>query len=303
MKITCVVVTYNRAELLKSVVSSLLTQTRPIDELIVIDNNSDEETKAYLDNLSSTNDIVKYVRLTRNTGGAGGFYHGMKAAYDAGADWVWVFDDDAVPRNTALEKLVASDVFNFFVHGETESSLGFLASRVEWTDGSACYMNTPRVHRDWPEMQDLLPENIKLFSSSFVSTLISREAIKRVGYPVKEFFIWYDDTEYTSRISSLMPGFYVPQSVVVHHTPLNIRPLDPEHLNAKSIWKYQYGIRNETSVLLRREGVLKALSFIIARCLLMAFSRISPVLIGQLFWAGVKGMFFNYRRYIEFPEN
>jgi GT2 family glycosyltransferase len=302
MKISCVVVSYNRVDLLKKVIGSLLNQTYPVDEIIVIDNNSGKDTRVYLDRISSSIDIVKYAQLYKNTGGAGGFYHGIKEAYNSGADWIWVFDDDAVPKKTALDKLVNSDVFNFFMHGDPGCPLGFLASRVEWIDGSICHMNTPRVHQNWSEMQDLLPENIKLFSSSFVSTLINREAVKKVGYPVKEFFIWYDDTEYTSRITNHMPGFFVPQSRVIHHTSLNMRPLDSAYLNSKSIWKYQYGIRNETSVLFCQHGFLRALSFVLSRCLRMAFARINPILVGRLFLAGINGMFLNYKRYIEFPE-
>lgn len=305
MKISCVIVTFNRPVLLKKVVEAVLAQSFAVDDIIVVDNHSNEETTALLSELASDFNSITHLRLNNNTGGAGGFYNGIKAAYSKGADWIWVFDDDAIPEKDALEKLVSSNIFNFYLHGVQGRQLGFLASRVEWTDGTLCYMNIPRVHRDWPELQDMIPESVRLFSCSFVSALINREAVKRFGYPVKEFFIWYDDTEYTSRISEDMPGYFVPESRVVHYTNKNIRPLDPEHLDSNSLWKYQFGIRNETAVLAREGGVsgyLRATLFVASKSYLMLVNRVKLNLVFRFTLAGIRGLFFNYRKYIEFPE-
>ncbi len=36
--------------------------------------------------------------MKENTGGAGGFYRGVKEAYDRGSEWFWVMDDVAASR-------------------------------------------------------------------------------------------------------------------------------------------------------------------------------------------------------------
>ena len=49
------------------------------------------------------------MRLPENLGGAGGFRAGMKAAYDAGFDRIWLVDDDVVPAPDCLTVLLGVD--------------------------------------------------------------------------------------------------------------------------------------------------------------------------------------------------
>ena len=91
-KITAVVVTYCRLELVKKTISALRNQLYKLDSIIVVDNNSTDGTSEWLD---SQNDLV--VIHQENIGGSGGFYRGIKEAYDRGADWIWCMDDDVYP--------------------------------------------------------------------------------------------------------------------------------------------------------------------------------------------------------------
>ncbi|MFY9636747.1 MAG: glycosyltransferase, partial [Cellulosimicrobium cellulans] len=92
-QVAAVVVTYNRVDKLGRVLDSILAQTRPVDRLIVIDNASTDSTPQLL-SVYDDDPRVEIVRLDSNTGGAGGFSAGMERAYERGADWVWIMDDD-----------------------------------------------------------------------------------------------------------------------------------------------------------------------------------------------------------------
>jgi glycosyltransferase involved in cell wall biosynthesis len=46
LKVTVIIATYNRAQLLRQTLESLTRQTRPADEILVVDNNSSDSTKA-----------------------------------------------------------------------------------------------------------------------------------------------------------------------------------------------------------------------------------------------------------------
>ena len=76
-KVEAVVVTYNRKEMLIQCLDAILNQTSEVDKVIVIDNNSTDNTpdylkeKGYLDN-----EKIFFQKLEKNTGGAGGFYKG-----------------------------------------------------------------------------------------------------------------------------------------------------------------------------------------------------------------------------------
>ncbi len=54
---------------------------------------------------------IHYIRMDKNTGGAGGFHEGIKRGYKAGYDWLWLMDDDTIPSSEALSLLVSSPFF------------------------------------------------------------------------------------------------------------------------------------------------------------------------------------------------
>ncbi|MEO5665873.1 MAG: glycosyltransferase, partial [Nocardioides sp.] len=105
--IAVVIVTFNRADLLVRMLDGLAAQTHRPDAVIVIDNASTDHTRAVLD---ARTDLPLHVTTTEhNLGGAGGFHVGMRAAYDAGWDRIWLMDDDVVPDPDCLAVLMATD--------------------------------------------------------------------------------------------------------------------------------------------------------------------------------------------------
>ena len=132
--VAAVVVTYNRRQLLNENLTCLLAQSRPVD-IIVIDNASTDGTFESLGELIDSGRI-NYYNTGSNLGGAGGFSFGIERAVELGYDYVWVMDDDCMPRADALERLLAA--------GERLGNYGFLCSKVLWKDGSVCTMNVPR---------------------------------------------------------------------------------------------------------------------------------------------------------------
>ena len=210
-RICAVVVTYNRKVLLEECLTALLGQTRPLDEIIVIDNASTDGTE---DIIKTGFADITYVKLAENIGGAGGFHVGMKLAFEKGYDWIWVMDDDAIPMVDALEKLTNCPMM-------LEDRVYALASTVLNRDGSISL-----VHRRQFEAKKLEERAIsadkyeqdyfQMDTSSFVGFLIGRKAIEEVGFPLKDLFIYFDDTEYSLRIRKRGIMFTVPASKVVH---------------------------------------------------------------------------------------
>lgn len=211
-RVVAVVVAYNRASLLTAALDALGAQTRPVDQVVVIDNASQDDSA----HVARAHPVGADVWTSaRNTGGAGGFAIGIaRAVVEHDADLVWVMDDDTVPTTTALaELLIARQTFP----GPTAA----LASRVVWTDGRDHPMNTPRP---WPFARRSLVHRaravgaVPVRSMSFVSMLIDAREVVRVGLPVADYFIWNDDFEYSARILRRRVGLYVPASVVEHRT-------------------------------------------------------------------------------------
>ena len=240
MNIIAVIVTHNRLSLLQEAVAAIFEQQRVPSQLIVVNNGSTDGTKDWLNTQPSLQVITQ-----ENKGASGGFYTGVKAAYEQGADWVWIMDDDTIARADTLAMLVHS--IDGMQQTYPATSLGFLVSKAIFTDGHPHWMNLPEVHR----VQGAIPFNrfdeqgvLLARSASFVSLLLSRQAIASCGYPIREFFIWADDIEYTTRITRAgFLGGYVPHSVVVHKTTVKYSA-DLFSAQPTEAQKHFYGIRN-----------------------------------------------------------
>ncbi|WP_112874653.1 glycosyltransferase family 2 protein [Paracoccus endophyticus] len=252
-----VIVTFNRSAKLMKVLDALDRQTLKPDLILVVDNASTDNTAELVEARATQDSAIRYMRLPRNVGGAGGFHEGMKAAYAQGANYFWVSDDDAYPEPDALERLL--DAITAFEDANVWRP-SFACSRVEWTDGTLCEMNTPRPVWDWPRF--LTPDRpwALVDSCSFVSALIPRWAVREHGLPIADYFIWFDDAEYTRRIARSYPGIYCPESRVIHDTPDN-RGVNFGMIDDKSLWKFKYGARNETSWRRREQGLAGVLAY------------------------------------------
>lgn len=235
-EVATVIVTYNRKELLRECVEALL-ESMVKSDIYIIDNNSTDGTKEYISDLCSNTVIYKH--LKKNAGGAGGFSAGIDYAVRRGYKYVWIMDDDTIVKPDTLDLLLQTA-------DKLHDNFGFLSSSVAWIDGSDCKMNRQTYKTKFSEMdmyyrkQDLWPVK----AASFVSLLINADAVKHVGLPKREYFIWGDDKEYTLRISRYYDCYNVAESKVVHkmkdNTGSNIAKDD-----AARIDRYFYAYRND----------------------------------------------------------
>ncbi|WP_299087415.1 glycosyltransferase family 2 protein [uncultured Microbacterium sp.] len=256
VSVAAVVVTFNRLEKLKTVISSIEAQTLSVATLFVIDNASTDGTADYLASLA-TRVPLEVVTMTENSGGAGGFAEGMLRGYASGADHVWIMDDDCYPEPRALEALVAG--FDGAV-AELGGDVPFACSVVKFTDGNICEMNNPLPTWDWARLIVKGQNTVMVEACSFVSVLIPRWAIAEYGLPYRDYFIWFDDREYTLRVTRRCPGVQVMDSVVIHDMGDN-RGVNFSMVDQKSLWKFSYGVRNEASYQLHHRGLLYFLEF------------------------------------------
>ena len=235
-----VVVTHNRIDLLRQCVAQLENQTRACD-ILIVDNASTDGTAQWL---ASQPDL--HCRNTgANLGGAGGFNLGMRWAVEAGYDYVWVMDDDCLPRPDALEKLLEADRI-------LEGSYGWLSSVALWTDGNRCRMNLQRKtpYREIEESDQTLVPSVM---ASFVSLFLKRSTVAAFGLPISEFVIWSDDWEYTRRISMKTKCYTIQDSQVIHAMKSNgVVNIATDTLDR--LPRYRYFYRNDV-YLYRREGL------------------------------------------------
>ena len=214
-KTLAVVVTYNRKKLLEECIQALLNQKYSNFDILILDNKSTDDTEEYIKKYVD-NKKVYYKKTEKNLGGAGGFNLGMRYAYEHKYDFCWVMDDDTIPTENALSSLVSK-------REKIKNNFSFLCSVVNFEDGTICKMNIPQVSSKYIYDVEKIKENnlLKVDYCSFVSCYVNMKMIEKCGLPIKEFFIYGDDVEFTERLSNEEKAFLDLDSIVVHKMTKN----------------------------------------------------------------------------------
>ena len=100
-----VITTFNRADYLAELLSSIAALDPAPDGVVVVNNASTDTTASVIEaaqaNFAALAAPIPQVhhQLAVNSGGAGGFSAGVERALAEGAQWMWLMDDDvtAVP--------------------------------------------------------------------------------------------------------------------------------------------------------------------------------------------------------------
>ena len=230
MTIAAVVVTYNRLALLKECLDAISRQTYQVYKMVVVNNASTDGTTEFLQKIDNKHLFVK--SFEKNIGGAGGFAEGIAIAAKMGVDAIWIMDDDTIPQTDALDNLIRTS--------KREDNIGFVSSKVIWTDGNIHQMNIPGYVNHY----DLGGGLYAIRSASFVSLLVPSKVVKEVGLPYREFFIWVDDAEFTARIVKAgYKGYLTTSSIVTHKTTTNYGA-SIKTATLESAWKFYYYMRN-----------------------------------------------------------
>ena len=221
-----VIVTFKRQGLLAGLLESVLSLTVAPWRIVVIDNENSPETSRIVGDYARRFDELwglttddpdaqggvsrtLYVGMETNTGGSGGFSEGVRRAYELGAEWFWVMDDDVAVEPQGLEVLARwSD--------EAQAVMGL---RKDFDGGHFFWQ-----YRFWPRLAVYNPlsrdswrpgERFKLANAlCFEGGFFSRGVVEKIGAPDPRFFIYFDDALYGYLASKVTPVYYVPEYVL-----------------------------------------------------------------------------------------
>lgn len=235
--VCAVVVTFNRLSKLKKALASYSVQTLPPKYLVVVDNASSDGTNEFLQNWKKQDAVFKKIVITteENLGGSGGFYFGQKKALDLDANWIMLADDDAY-----LDPEYLQGMQNYIKTHDAELTSIVCGKVLE--QGKCVNIHRTYLKCKWNRnFQAFIPStfyNQESFEPDFVSyvgVLINKQKLKTAGLVNKNYFIWYDDTEHSYRLSKLGKIVCLPAFSIVH---------DIMDDNQNLSWKNYYGYRN-----------------------------------------------------------
>jgi rhamnopyranosyl-N-acetylglucosaminyl-diphospho-decaprenol beta-1,3/1,4-galactofuranosyltransferase len=265
--VCAVVVTRNRRRLLLECLHALLAQSHPLSEIVVFDNASTDGTAELLERSGLIGSAgLRYLRSEVNLGGAGGYAEALRTGSAAGSEWLWLMDDDAEPRPDALERLLGS-------RPAQEAHTAGLCPAVVHPGGGLDPLHRCTLRRlvtPLPLSAYAPATYAPVDCASFVGLLVRSEAVRAAGLPRREFFLGYDDAEYSLRLRRWGSLRLVPESVITHKHPVgggreSLRTrwwnrLLGAHYAAtpwESYWRDLYRVRNLVALKVAHQGLTR----------------------------------------------
>ncbi len=225
-KLVIVIVTYQRQELLDLLFDSLTKLTEQPWRIVVIDNENSDNTRQMAEDLntnlvrkwgSTSKDAqggtsrVVYAPQKDNLGGAGGFSEGVRIAYELGAEWFWIMDDDVMVLPDAINKLSQW----------TEQHEVIQGSRYDYDGGPFYWQYQFLISLGIPNPiapSSFGPAGYRVTNTlCFEGGLIKRSVVQKIGLPDARFFIYWDDTIY-GYLASKVTNPIVIEDVVIRRT-------------------------------------------------------------------------------------
>jgi rhamnopyranosyl-N-acetylglucosaminyl-diphospho-decaprenol beta-1,3/1,4-galactofuranosyltransferase len=240
INVYALVVTHNRRNLLERCIEALHQQSRPANQILIVDNASSDGTQEWASGIKSKGGShISYLRLNENLGGAGGFSEGARIARDMGADLIWMMDDDAEPLPTALEALLdrPESELHQFIHGSIAiTGAGKLCWPLSSIDGS------------FFELAACVPERQEVTALPFLGILVPSRVFATSGYPDPGYFIAGDDIEFCFRAREQGYAIFAISSSRIYHPPsdfyrFGIGRWSPVCFRIAP-WKRYYDVRN-----------------------------------------------------------
>lgn len=222
--VSIVLCTYNRAYMLTECLESLLSQRTHGEytfEVIVIDNNSTDETRELVERLQATSPVpLRYV-LEQKVGQVHARHRGFD---EAKGEWVANFDDDEVAEpdwliamlRLARQRNVVS-VGGYLALRLPDDCKRQLHPRVRRVLGESVSWTTPRPYtrRQGPGSG---------------TQLLHRSVFEKVGrYDISQSLRGYDTDFYRRMREAGIESWYTPDSVAYHVTPA--QRLTPSYLS------------------------------------------------------------------------
>jgi GT2 family glycosyltransferase len=217
----CVLVNWNGLADTTACLHSLTQQDYPSLHILVVDNGSADDSVA---NLRAAFPRIELLENGANVGFARGTNAGIRHAVAAGAEFIWLLNNDTVAPPDTCSKLVARALAN--PHAAIIGSVLY-------------YMHDPAKVQAWGggHINTLLgrtshaTEPFTLGSKTyltFASVLIPRPVFEQVGVLYEGFFMYFDDTDFALRTTRAGYTQAVAEDTAILHKEQRRAP-QPDH--------------------------------------------------------------------------
>ena len=238
-------------------------------KIIVIDNGSEEKSVQKIEKKYSDLCIIKN---RSNLGFAGGNNVGIKYAIDNDVDYVLLINNDTIVEENFLTELV--------VVGDADEKNGLLGSKIYfhseknriWSAGGKVnWLKNKGTHIGLDEIDEGQYDKIKEVDYlTGCCLLIKKEIIEKIGVLEEDYFLYYEDTDFSLRAQNV--GYtcvYVPASKIYHKISRSTKPGSANYI--------YYHVRNGL-VMAKRTGNTLTRIALYPYCLILFLKQIVKII-------------------------
>ncbi len=224
MRISAIVPVWNGRELLGRLLQSLEAQTEPADELLVVDNGSEDGAP-----LLALQHGARVISMGRNAGFAAAVNRGIR---ESRGEWIAVLNSDVELAPDYFAKLAATSAW--FATGKIlrwtgESASPTSVGTIDGTFDAICRGGTAwrmgSGRRDGPEFD----AGREITSPPWTAALFRAELFRQVGFLEESFESYLEDVDFGLRCAARgLAGSYVPAAVAWHRGSATLGRWHPE---------------------------------------------------------------------------
>ncbi|WP_333646093.1 glycosyltransferase family 2 protein [Lacrimispora sp.] len=213
-----VLVNYNGVKDTIECIDSLKKMTYSNYRIIVVDNNSSDNSLKILHEKKEEIDF-ELLELNENKGFSAGNNAGIRLAFELGVKYILLLNNDTLVEPDFLKKLMVAEK-NILVNSVMTSTILYADNKEKiWYAGGSYDLKTSKVSQ-WGMGKQWFPMRDKWVEVTFISgccMCIPVSIIPNIGFLDEDYFLYEEDTDYCIRIRQKgIKLYYVPNAVIYH---------------------------------------------------------------------------------------
>lgn len=220
MRVLAHIHTFNDADIIDRTIEAVRRQTRPVDEILVVDNGSRDDTLRQ--------PSLRYATVLRhpeNLGTSGSVRTGFAYALKHGFDWIWIFDADSLPEPDALERLL--ELYDGWPPQRRAETACLACLPINQVDGQPLHASVltrlGRVVVEPGAEQRYYPFHVTIWSGC----LYRLAAVRDIGMPNPDYVLDWGENEYGHRLTLAGYKAYIDQRAIMKHNIRGNQSLQP----------------------------------------------------------------------------
>lgn len=179
--VSLLMVTYNRPDLVRQILYSIRGFQWQILNFVIVDNCSDDSTSGVLQEFEVTLNL-SIIRLKENIGHGAGLAVGLDwiKSKTPNLEYVVFLEDDSIPKSGYLKFLLEKIQKSNYSMISSDGLMVRLGKRIKLK----------------PNETEILDADFALFDGA----IVRYQDLLKVGFPVRDWFMMFDDFEYCYRI-------------------------------------------------------------------------------------------------------